>query len=60
MPYFALIIMFYHVKIACYQCPCKYCANKDFIEKNLCDISITLARDFIVSHFLSQFYLIPR
>ena len=20
MPYFALIIMFYHVKIACYQC----------------------------------------
>ena len=21
MPYFALIMMYYHVKIACYQCP---------------------------------------
>ena len=27
MPDFAFIIMFYHAKIACYQCPCKPCEN---------------------------------
>ena len=25
MPYFALLIMFYHVKIACYQCVQGWC-----------------------------------
>ena len=28
MPYFALIIMFYHVKIACYQCALMHGLNQ--------------------------------
>ena len=49
MPYFALIIMFYHVKIACYQAPILQSPNWDLPFKIMCNAS-----DYAVGAVLGQ------
>ena len=45
MPYFALIIMYYHVKIACYQISTESLVNKEFNKIKINDLDLRSGRN---------------